>query len=286
MFKILWLFSNPSKVQLYHLLQFTNVQIPIYQIDAFSESIFSGNPAAVCPLDNWPDDKMLQNIASENNLSETAFLVRKKDAIEIRWFTPVTEVELCGHATLASAHALFYHLNYPGETIHFQSKYSGQLTVTKKGTLLELNFPVDQPEPSLPPDGLIGAIGKKPLEIWKGKKDYLLYYGSQEDVEEIKPDFAALKAVHARGIIVTAAGYECDFVSRFFAPAVGINEDPVTGSAHTTLTPFWAHRLNQLTLDAVQLSRRGGYLHCQLAGNRVLISGKANTYLIGEIFID
>ncbi len=262
------------------------MKIPIYQIDAFAENIFSGNPAAVCPLGKWPDDLLLQNIAAENNLSETAFLVTKKENIEIRWFTPVAEVELCGHATLASAHVLFNHLNFAEATIHFHSKHSGPLTVTKKGDTLELNFPADHPEPALPPKGLIQAIGKNPLEIWKGKKDYLLYYGSQEDIEEIQPDFTSLKTVQARGIIVTAAGYDCDFVSRFFAPAVGVNEDPVTGSAHTTLTPFWAHRLNQLSFDAIQLSERGGFLHCQLFGERVLISGKARTYMVGDIFTD
>ena len=276
------------KVQRENLLKKLSItmNIPIYQVDAFSEAIFSGNPAAVCPLDNWPDDTVLQNIAMENNLSETAFLVRKENHYEIRWFTPVAEVELCGHATLASAHVLFNHLGYSEEKIAFQSRHRGKLTVTKKGALLELDFPADQLEPALPPEGLIHAIGKKPLEIWNGKNDYLLYYGSQEDIEGLKPDFTALKAVHARGIIVTAPGYEFDFVSRFFAPNVGVNEDPVTGSAHTSLTPFWAHRLNQLSFEAAQLSKRGGFLHCQLSGDRVLISGKANTYLIGEIFID
>lgn len=262
------------------------MKIPIYQVDAFSEKVFSGNPAAVCILDNWLNDSLLQNIAIENNLSDTAFLVSKDNSIEIRWFTPVTEVDLCGHATLASAHVLFHHLNYPKDIIEFHSRHSGRLTVSRKGDLLELNFPADGPEPALPPEGLIGAIGKKPLEIWKGKKNYLLYYGSQEDIEEIKPDFAALKTVKTHGVIVTAAGYDCDFVSRFFAPAVGVNEDPVTGSAHTTLTPFWAHRLNQLSFEAIQLSRRGGFLKCHLAGDRVLIAGSAKSYLIGDIVID
>jgi PhzF family phenazine biosynthesis protein len=265
---------------------FTAMRIPIFYVDAFSENTFSGNPAAVCPLEQWYEDKLLQNIAFENNLSETAFLVDNNGKIEIRWFTPQAEVELCGHATLASAHVLYHHLDFPEEKIVFHSKHRGQLTVTKKESMLELNFPVDHPEPALPPAGLVAAIGKKPLEIWKGRTDYLLYFGSQEDIEEIKPNFSALKEIHARGIIVTAAGYDCDFVSRFFAPAVGVNEDPVTGSAHTTLTPFWAHRLNQLTFDAIQLSRRGGSLHCQLTGSRVLISGHAKTYLTGEIFID
>ena len=262
------------------------MKIPIYQVDAFTDTLFSGNPAAVCPLQSWPDDDLLQNIASENNLSETAFLVSNGTTIEIRWFTPMAEVDLCGHATLAAACVLFDHLSFPGDTIVFQSMHRGQLTVTKKASLLELNFPADQPELSLPPKGLITAIGKNPLEVWKGKTDYLLVYASQEDIEEISPDFAALKAVKARGIMVTAPGYECDFVSRFFAPAVGVNEDPVTGSAHTTLTPFWAHRLNQLSFQAIQLSRRGGALQCTLAGDRVLIAGKAITFLTGEIFVD
>jgi PhzF family phenazine biosynthesis protein len=262
------------------------MKIPIYQIDAFAESTFSGNPAAVCPLEDWLEDKLLQAIAAENNLSETAFLVTKNDTIEIRWFTPETEVELCGHATLAAAHVLFNHLDFPAEKIEFQSVNRGRLSVIKKGEFLELDFPADHLEPALPPEGLVRAMGRKPLEIWKGRNDYLLFYGSQEDVEEIKPDFSALKKVRARGIIVTAGGYDFDFVSRFFAPAVGVNEDPVTGSAHTSLTPFWAHRLNQLSFDAVQLSKRGGFLHCQLSGDRVLISGKAKTYLIGDIFID
>lgn len=259
--------------------------IPIYQVDAFAEQLFSGNPAAVCPLKVWPEDQLLQNIASENNLSETAFLVRNEEQIQIRWFTPVAEVKLCGHATLASAHVLFNHLDFEGDRIVFESRFSGKLTVTRKGDLLELDFPADELEPSLPPEGLIQAMGRKPQEIWKGRSDYLLYYGSQEDVEELKPDFGALRSVQARGVMATAAGYECDFVSRFFAPAVGVNEDPVTGSAHTSLTPFWAHRLNQLSFEAIQLSKRGGFLHCQLSGNRVLISGKAVTYLIGEIFV-
>lgn len=259
--------------------------IPIYQVDAFAEMIFSGNPAAVCPLDRWPEDELLQSIAFENNLSETAFFVTNKDKIEIRWFTPLTEVELCGHATLATAHVLFHHLDYPGDCLLFHSRHSGQLKVTRKGELLELDFPADHPEPSLPPEGLIRAIGKKPLEIWKGRKDYLLFYGSQEDIEEINPDFQLLKSVQARGIIVTAGGYECDFVSRFFAPAVGVNEDPVTGSAHTTLASFWSHKLNQLSFEAIQLSARGGFLRCQLSGDRVLISGKAITFLEGNIYI-
>jgi PhzF family phenazine biosynthesis protein len=257
--------------------------IPIYQVDAFTDQLFSGNPAAVCPLDLWPSDDILQNIAAENNLSETAFFRKRDKLFEIRWFTPLAEVELCGHATLAAAHVLFNHLNFAGDRLIFDSGYSGRLAVSKKGELLTLDFPVDHIEPALPPDHLIHAMGIKPLEIWKGKTDYLLYYPSQEDIEEISPDFVMLKKTEARGIIITAPGYECDFVSRFFAPLVGIDEDPVTGSAHTSLVPFWAHRLNQLEFEARQLSARGGFLECQLMGERVLISGRSCTYMIGSI---
>ena len=257
--------------------------IPIYQVDAFTDRLFSGNPAAVCPLEFWPSDDVLLNIAAENNLPETAFFKKRDRLFEIRWFTPVAEVELCGHATLASAHVLFNHLKFKGDHLVFESLYSGILEVHKKKEYLTLDFPIDHIEPALPPDHLIQALGSKPLEIWKGKTNYLLYYPSQEDIEEINPDFGLLKKIQTSGIIVTAPGYECDFVSRFFAPYIGINEDPVTGSAHTSLVPFWAHRLNQLKFEARQLSSRGGFLKCQLMGERVLISGNACTYKIGTI---
>ena len=259
--------------------------IPIFQVDAFTDQLFSGNPAAVCVLEFWPSDELLQNIAAENNLSETAFLKLKGNHYEIRWFTPAAEVELCGHATLAAAHVLFDHLDCKEDQIVFESLYSGKLEVTKNNDFLTLNFPVDTIEPTLPPENLFKSLGKKPLEIWKGKTDYLLYYASQEDIEELQPNFNLLQKVSARGIIVTAPGYECDFVSRFFAPFVGVNEDPVTGSAHTTLVPFWSHRLNQLIFDARQISARGGSLKCQLLGNRVFISGQARTYMVGSITI-
>jgi len=259
--------------------------IPIYQIDAFTDRLFSGNPAAVCPLEFWPSDEVLQNIAAENNLPETAFLKKRDHLYEIRWFTPLAEVELCGHATLAAAHVLFNHLNFREDILTFDSVYSGKLKVTKKGEFLTLDFPADTIQPALPPDHLFKSLVNKPLEIWKGKTDYLLYYPSQEDIEELTPNFGLLKKIEARGIIVTAPGYDCDFVSRFFSPLVGIDEDPVTGSAHTTLVPFWAHRLNQLKFEARQLSTRGGFLKCQLMGERVLISGKACTYMNGSITI-
>ena len=259
--------------------------IPIYQVDAFTDQIFSGNPAAVCPLDFWPSDELLQNIAAENNLSETAFIRKKDHFFEIRWFTPKSEVELCGHATLAAAHVLFNHLHFRGDHLIFNSVYSGKLEVIRAEDLLTLDFPVDRIEPALPPEYLFEALGNRPMEIWKGKTDLLLYYQSQEDIEEITPDYTLLQKIGTRGVIVTAPGYDCDFVSRFFAPNFGINEDPVTGSAHTTLVPFWAHRLNKLKFEARQLSARGGFLECALRGDRVLISGRAVTYLSGSIHI-
>jgi PhzF family phenazine biosynthesis protein len=260
--------------------------LPIYTVDAFAEHIFRGNPAAVSPLESWLEDDLLQNIAAENNLSETAFFVKRENFYEIRWFTPLAEVNLCGHATLAAAHVLFNHLNYVGDQLHFKSRHSGILEVTKSGTKLTLNFPVDDLSPTSAPKNLIEGLGKRPIEIWKGKTDYLLCYSSQRDIELIRPDFGILKNIDARGIIVTAPGRECDFVSRFFAPFVGVNEDPVTGSAHTSLVPFWATRLRKSLLKAQQLSTRGGTLECELIDDRVLISGKAHTYLTGTINID
>ncbi len=257
--------------------------IPFYQVDAFTDQLFSGNPAAISPLDYWLSDEQLQNIAAENNLSETAFIRKRDHLYEIRWFTPNSEVELCGHATLAAAHVLFKHLQTKGDHLIFESAYSGLLEVTRDNEMLTLNFPIDHIEPALPPDHLFEGLGKRAQEVWKGKTDYLLFYPSQEDIEEIMPDFGILKKIDARGIMITAPGYDCDFVSRFFAPRVAVNEDPVTGSAHTTLVPFWAHRMNKLNFDARQLSARGGNLKCKLMGDRVLISGQAITYLTGSI---
>ncbi len=259
--------------------------IQIYQVDAFTDQLFGGNPAAVCPLDHWLSDDLLQQIAAENNLSETAFVKKGDHNFQIRWFTPLAEVELCGHATLAAAHVLFNHLHFKGNRLVFESIYSGILEVTRTKDWLTLNFPIDPVAPALPPEHLFEALGKRPLEFWKGKTDYLLYYLSQEDIEEIAPDFGKLKKIEARGIIITAPGYDCDFVSRFFAPRVGVNEDPVTGSAHTSLVPFWARRMDKTKFEARQLSARGGYLACQLAEDRVLISGQAVTYLTGTIHL-
>lgn len=260
------------------------MKVKFYQVDAFTDKLFGGNPAGVCPLDEWLADEVMQNIAFENNLAETAFFVNNGADYEIRWFTPLAEVELCGHATLASAHILFDYMDYNRKEIIFHSK-SGELKVRKDNGKLTLNFPTDIIRKIDTPDDLVRAIGKTPIETLKGKTDFMMVYSSQKEIEEIEPDFELIKKYNARGVVVTAKGDKTDFVSRFFAPMVGINEDPVTGSAHTTLTPYWAGVLGKKEMTAMQLSKRKGYLNCKLINGRVEISGKAVTYLEGSIKI-
>lgn len=257
--------------------------IPIYQVDAFAEKLFEGNPAAVCPLENWLDDDILQSIATENNLSETAFFVKENNHFNLRWFTPKTEVDLCGHATLASAFVLFNILNFNEEEINFQTQ-SGLLKVYKKDELIILNFPSYDLKITQPTQNLIIAIGKEPIETFFNR-DYFLVYENEEDIVSINPNFSELKKINSQGFIITAKGKDCDFVSRYFAPSVGIDEDPVTGSIHTVLIPFWSKRLNKNEMVAKQLSRRKGKLYCKNLGNRVEIAGKAILYLKGEIEI-
>ncbi|OKL40524.1 isomerase [Pontibacter flavimaris] len=258
-------------------------KIKLYQIDAFTDRVFGGNPAAVCVLDAWLPNETMQQIAAENNLAETAFVVPKGEKYEITWFTPTVEVDLCGHATLAAAHVLFQYGSHTSSTITFLSRRSGVLTVEKNGDALTLDFPADVLEPAETPEALITALGKAPQETYQGKTDYLLIYTSQADVEAFNPDIALINTVPARGIIVSAPGDEVDFVSRFFCPQVGIPEDPVTGSAHTSLTPYWSKRLGKKTMTARQLSKRQGALQCEFLDDRVKITGKAVTYLKGEI---
>ena len=255
----------------------------LYQVDAFSSEVFKGNPAAVCVCDQWPDEVLMQKVANENNLSETAFAVPGKDCYEIRWFTPEMEVELCGHATLATAHVLFNHLGLEGNRICFFSHHSGQLYVERSGELLTLDFPADILEAMVVPELIVTALQKPPLKAFKGKTDFMFVYASQAEIENMEPDFGLLAQVGGRGVIVTALGNEVDFVSRFFAPQSGIDEDPVTGSAHTALTPYWAKVLGKTRLTAKQLSARGGDLICEDKGERVFISGHAVTYLTGEV---
>jgi PhzF family phenazine biosynthesis protein len=258
------------------------MKLKLYQVDAFAEKLFMGNPAAVCPLESWLPNELLQKIAMENNLSETAFFVKENDAYHIRWFTPLIEVDLCGHATLASSHVIFEFLNYKENTIHFSSK-SGDLFVRKENEYLILNFPTDKILKIETPALLVEGIGIAPLETYKGISDYMLLYKNQEQIEKINPDFKILSQTGTRGIIVTSKGNECDFVSRFFGPGVGIDEDPVTGSAHTTLIPYWQKVLGKNEMTALQLSKRKGYLICKYLGERVEIGGKVKTFLIGEI---
>jgi PhzF family phenazine biosynthesis protein len=261
------------------------MKIKIFQVDAFTDHQFGGNPAAICPLDAWLPDTVMQLIAMENNLAETAFLVPEGEIFHIRWFTPEVEVDLCGHATLASAFVIFNKLNYKGETINFSSR-SGYLSVRKNGDLLTLDFPRDSFSSERPSPALINSFGVHPIEAYKGKTDWMFLLGSQKEVEDFIPDLTAMSKIDARGIIITAKGDDVDFVSRFFAPQAGIPEDPVTGSAHTTLAPFWAEKLGKTELSALQLSRRKGHLWCKVAGDRIEISGQARLYMSGEINIE
>jgi len=261
------------------------VKLKIYQIDAFADKVFTGNPAAVCVLKDWRSDEMMQNIATENNLSETAFTVKNRQNYDIRWFTPMAEVALCGHATLATAFVLFNFIETKTVAISFQSLHSGALHVSRKEDLLTLIFPTDTPIEVEQIPELTEAIGRTPERVLRGKTDYLLIYADQDEIEQIAPDFNKLLEFDARGIIVSAPGKNVDFVSRFFGPAVGVNEDPVTGSAHTMLIPYWADRLNKKQMSARQLSKRGGDLECEYLGDRVNISGKAVLYMIAEIEI-
>jgi PhzF family phenazine biosynthesis protein len=258
--------------------------IPIYQVDAFTDHIFGGNQAAVCPLEKWLSKDTMQKIAMENNLSETAFFVPKDDYFEIRWFTPKVEINLAGHPTLATAWVIFNELNYAKNTIRFVSHLSGELLVEKKNDLITMDFPANKAKPISVPEYLIEGLGIKPLEVLKSR-DLLIVYKNQAEIESINPDFGLLEKLDTFGIIVTALGDNCDFVSRFFAPRAGINEDPVTGSAHTILIPYWAEKLKKDKLSAIQVSERIGHISCEFHGDRVKIAGKAKLFLKGEIFI-
>jgi PhzF family phenazine biosynthesis protein len=262
------------------------MEINIFKLDAFTKERFSGNPAAVCILDQWLDADMMQQIASENNLAETTFVVKMQDIYHIRWFTPTVEVDLCGHATLAAAYVINNYYENNKEVIHFHSERSGPLSVIKGADgLLILDFPTDELHPCEPPVELINGLKLTPLECYKGKTDYVFVCKSQEEVTSIMPDFSEIIKAKCRGVIVTAPGENCDFVSRFFAPQSGIDEDPVTGSAHTSLTPYWSKKLEKTTLKAAQLSKRKGYLECSLKGDRVHIGGHVVLFLKGEIVI-
>jgi PhzF family phenazine biosynthesis protein len=265
------------------------VEIPIFQVDAFSGDVFSGNPAAICPLDNWLPDETLQAIAAENNLAETAYFVRNGGGFQLRWFTPTCEVDLCGHATLASAYVLFRELKEPGEVVRFDTK-SGELQVRRNGDLLAMNFPSRPPQPVEPHPKLAAGMGGAPTDVTPieilAARDYLVRYESEADVRRLAPDMEALANLDRFAVIATAPGVDCDFVSRFFAPAQGIPEDPATGSSHCTLVPYWAKQLGKTNLHARQISRRGGELMCELLGDRVEIAGRAALFLRGRIIVN
>ena len=262
------------------------MKLPVYIADAFTDKLFGGNPAAVCPLHEWLPDKTMQSLAAENNLSETAFIIEEDDHYRIRWFTPSTEVKLCGHATLASAHIFYTELHHTKDEIWFES-LSGMLKVIRKNAnTYMLDFPANQPEQVNDiPEGLFKGLGIEDAPVFKTSFDYMVVLPSQQTIENLKPDFSLLAKVKARGVIATAKGNDADFVSRCFYPQSGVNEDPVTGSAHTIMVPYWAAALNKTKLQAIQLSKRKGYLDCELKNNRVLMSGNAVTYLKGEYII-
>lgn len=259
------------------------METSLYQIDAFASHLFEGNPAAVCPLETWLPDELMQSIAAENKLSETAFLVPKGNGYHIRWFTPISEVDLCGHATLAAAYVLFNILDYKKDTLEFDSK-SGKLAVTKDDEWLIMDFPAQPPVACNFPQKLLDAFDIAPVECLRSE-DYIVVFERETDIASANPDFEQLKKLNLRGVIITAKSTRYDFVARFFAPNYGVPEDPVTGSAYTQLAPYWASRLGSKRFHVKQLSSRGGELTCELIDDRVFISGKAVKYLEGKIEI-
>jgi PhzF family phenazine biosynthesis protein len=259
------------------------MEIPFYQIDAFASQVFSGNPAGVCLLKSWLPDDVLQSIAAENNLPETAFLVGQDDCYDIRWFSPTVEIDLCGHGTLASGHVIFQFVGCDLECVEFRSK-SGDLRVKRKNSLLFLDFPSRKPLPCSTPDGLASILGAAPSQVLSSR-DLMVVFDDENTVKTLNPNLDAVAKLDGFALIVTAPGQDSDFVSRFFAPGAGIPEDPVTGSAHCTLVPYWSERLGRKDLHAFQLSKRGGELFCTDRGDRISIGGRAVTYLAGTITI-
>ena len=260
------------------------MKIPFYQVDAFTQQPFRGNPAAVCVFDSWPQDALLQSIAMENNLSETAFLVKKGDTYDLRWFTPLVEMDLCGHATLASAYVIFNHIELTRTEVAFSTR-SGVLTVKRKGELLHMDFPSHPPQPCTCPADLQLGLGKLPVETHCAGA-YLAVYETEADILALQANVEFLKKLDLPYVIVTAKGNSVDFVSRVFGPKVGIPEDPVTGAAHCILVPYWARQLNKNTFHARQVSKRGGELYCELQGDRVEIAGHATLFLQGKIQLE
>jgi PhzF family phenazine biosynthesis protein len=259
------------------------MKIPVYQVDAFASALFQGNPAAVCPLETWLPEDIMQSIAAENNLAETAFFCRENGRYRLRWFTPESEVDLCGHATLASAYVVFEHLDTSAQEVAFDTR-SGELRVERRGQRLEMSLPSRPLTRIETPPGLSEALGVEPLEVGSSR-DWVAILESEEQVRNLKPDLRAVANLPVFAVAVTAQGREVDFVSRFFAPAKGVPEDPVTGSAHCSLVPYWADKLGKTLLHARQLSRRGGELECELVGDRVVLRGQAVLYLTGTLHL-
>jgi PhzF family phenazine biosynthesis protein len=261
------------------------MKYPLYQVDSFTGTLFKGNPAAICFLDRWLDDEILLDMANENNLSETGFIVKNKSMYEIRWFTPVCEVDLCGHATLAAAYILFNEYNIASDEILFHSIRSGKFIVKKESSFITLSFPIAKYNKIPLEDNIYEALGKKPNEVYEAKWLYMLVYDKEQDIIDIRPDFNKLIKLDKEAVLITAKSDTVDFATRFFAPKLGVNEDPVTGSAYTIAAPYWIHTLNKKTVHAVQLSKRTGHVTCRLSGSNVLISGNAKLYLRGEIIL-
>jgi len=264
------------------------MHLPLFHVDAFTNRPFSGNPPAVCLLDLWLDDGLLQKVAAENNLSATAFLVTRESSLDLRWFTPRCEVKLCGHATLAAAHVVFSLLQTQLEVVSFSTRFSGMLTAKKQGDLVAMDFPAFVPHSCTPrteelPRAL--GIGHPPLEILEANETYIAVFDNPDLIRGIRPEFALLEQFHPRTVIATASGHDADFVSRYFAPSYGVPEDPVTGSAHSSLGPYWSKRLGKTTLHARQLSERGGELWCEVSGERVVLKGNAVLTLEGSLAI-
>jgi len=262
------------------------MQLKMFQIDAFAERVFAGNPAAICPLEAWLPDALLQAISAENNLSETAYFVPEDDGFRLRWFTPTKEVDLCGHATLASAFVLFEHLGYAEQEIRFHTR-SGVLAVSRSGDGMSMVFPAVKTAPCDPPPALVvglSRVGRRPVATLAGR-NYIAVFENEDDVRALQPDFVQLSTLDLHAVIATAPGRRADFVSRFFAPKFGIPEDPVTGSAHCELTPYWAARLEKTTLRAEQVSERGGVLGCELRGDKVVLTGRAAHYMTATITV-
>ena len=260
------------------------MELDLYQVDAFADGVFSGNPAAVIPLFEWLSDDLMQKIAAENNLSETAFFVQKGEYFELRWFTSEIEVDLCGHATLASAYVLYEHLGYTDPVVVFETR-SGRLFVDREGDDYSMDFPAWPVREIQVTERVTKALGERPAELYMGERDMMAVFETEGQVRNLEPDFRLVSQLDGMCMICTAPGLDFDFVSRTFAPEHGIPEDPVTGSAHCTLVPFWAERLGKVNLHAYQASKRGGVLDCEHLGDRVKIAGKGVTYMIGNIIL-